>query len=137
LRQMRYQRAERPLKLSGFAAAREFFVGCLTEADPARECLFVAHVDRQLNCIHLTRHEGDDGEVSLPVRSIVADVVRCGSTGLVLGHTHPSGDPRPSRSDCLATRRLAGVAAGLDCVILDHLVFAGDECTSFRALGLL
>ena len=134
---MRYQRAERPLRLGGFAAARDFFAGCFAEADPARECLFVAHVDKKLNCIHLTRHDGDEAEAALPVRSIIADAARCGSAGIVLGHTHPSGDPRPSRSDCLATRRLAGVAEGLDCTVLDHLVFAGDQCTSMRASGYL
>ena len=134
---MRYQRAERPLKLDGFAAARDFFTGCLAESDPARERLFVAHLDDKLNCIHLTSHEGRETKVPLPVRSIIADAARCGSAGIVLAHSHPSGDPRPSRSDCVATRRLAGAADGLDCTILDHLVFAGDECTSMRRLGLL
>ena len=134
---MRHQRAERPLKLDGFAAARDFFAGCFAEAVAARESLFVAHVDKQLNCIHLTRHYGNEVETALPVRSIIADAARCGSAGIILGHTHPSGDPRPSRSDCLATRRLAGAADGLDCTVLDHLVFAGDDCTSMRRLGLL
>ena len=134
---MRHQRAERPLKLDGFAAARDFFAGCFAETVPARESLFVAHVDKQLNCIHLTRHDGNEAETALPVRSIIADAARCRSAGIILGHSHPSGDPRPSRSDCLATRRLAGVADGLDCTIIDHLVFAGDECTSMRRLGLL
>ena len=134
---MRHQREEGPLKLGGFAAARDYFAGCFAEVDPARECLFVAHVDEGLNCIHLTRHEGDEADVALPVRSIVEDAARCGSTGIILSHTHPSGDARPSPADCLATRRLAGIADGLDCMILDHLVFAGDECTSMRALGYL
>jgi DNA repair protein RadC len=134
---MRHQRAERPLKLDGFAAARDFFAGCFAETVAARESLFVAHVDKQLNCIHLSRHDGNEAETALPVRSIIADAARCGSAGIILGHSHPSGDPRPSRSDCLATRRLAGAADGLDCTVLDHLVFAGDDCTSMRRLGLL
>jgi DNA repair protein RadC len=71
------------------------------------------------------------------VRAIVPDAARCESVGIVLSHTHPGGDPRPRRSDCLATRRLPGVTDGLDCTVLDHLVFAGEECTSMRALGYL
>ena len=47
--------------------ARDFFAGCFAESDPARECLFVAHVDGKLNCIHLTRHEGDEAEAAWPV----------------------------------------------------------------------
>ena len=45
--------------------------------------------------------------------------------------------PRPSDSDCRATRRLAAAAEALDCTMLDHLVFAGDDCTSLRQLGCL
>jgi DNA repair protein RadC len=55
----------------------------------------------------------------------------------VLAHNHPSGDPRPSQSDLRSTRRLATAAEALDCTILDHLVFAGAECTSLRRLGYL
>jgi DNA repair protein RadC len=36
-----------------------------------------------------------------------------------------------------ATRKLAAVAAELGISLHDHLVFAGPDCRSFRALGLL
>ena len=134
---MRFQRAEQPLRLNGYEAARGFFAGCLAESDPKRECLWVAHVDAQLNCLHLTRHEGDEAGAPFPLRSIVADAARHGSAGIVLAHNHPGGDPSPSNSDCLATRRLASAAEALDCTVIDHMVFAGTECTSFRRLGLL
>ena len=49
---MRYQRAELPLKLDGLAAARRFFAGCFADGDPARESLWVAHVDEQARCLH-------------------------------------------------------------------------------------
>ncbi len=134
---MRYQRAEPPLKLDGLAAAREFFAGCLAQADPARESLWVAHVDEQSRCLYLSRHDGDETGALFPLRTIIADAAVHGSSGIVLAHNHPSGDPRPSESDCRSTRRLAGAAEALDCVVLDHLVFAGSECTSFRKMGLL
>ena len=102
---MRYQRAEHPLKIDGFGAARDFFAGCFADSDPARE--------------------------------IIRDAAAHGTAGIVLAHNHPSGDARPSASDCRATRRLASVAEAIDCALLDHLVFAGAECTSFRRLGLL
>lgn len=134
---MRYQRAAQPLKLDGLEAARSFFAGCFAESDPARECLWVAHVDGRANCLHLSIHDGDACETGLPVRSIITDVARHGSTGIILAHNHPSGDPKPSDSDCRATRRLASAAAALDCEIFDHLVFGGDSFSSFRRMGLL
>jgi DNA repair protein RadC len=134
---MFHQRAESPLKLDGMAAAKTFFAGCLANSDPTRESLWVAHVDDRACCLHLSRHDGDECETPFPLRAIIADAAAHGSAGLVLAHNHPSGDPRPSDSDCRATRRLASAAEALDCAILDHLVFAGEQCTSFRTLGLL
>jgi DNA repair protein RadC len=134
---MRYQRAELPLQLNGLAAAREFFAGCFADSDPARESLWVAHVDEEARCVHLSRHPGDETGAAFPLREIMADATEHRSAGIVLAHNHPSGDPRPSDSDCRATRRLASAAEALDCAVLDHLVFAGNNCTSLRALGYL
>jgi DNA repair protein RadC len=134
---MRYQRAELPLKLDGVAAARQFFAGCFAEEDPRREALWVAHVDDDARCLHVTRHAGDESGAAFPIRQIIADAAAHGSTGIVLAHNHPSGDPQPSESDRRATRRLAAAAEALDCTVLDHLVFAGRACTSLRQLGYL
>ena len=134
---MRYQRAELPLKLDGLAAARSFFAGCIADSDPSRENLWVAHVDEEARCLHVSRHEGDETSAAFPLRAIIADAARHGSAGIVLAHNHPSGDPRPSDGDCRATRRLATAAEALDCTVLDHLVFAGGDCTSLRQLGYL
>ena len=134
---MRYQRAELPLKLDGFAAARRFFGGCMADSDPWRESIWVAHVDEQARCLHVSRHDGDEAGAHFPLREIIRDAAMHGSAGIVLAHNHPSGDATPSESDCRATRRLASVAEALDCTVLDHLIFAGKECTSFRRIGLL
>jgi DNA repair protein RadC len=134
---MRYQRAELPLKLNGLAAVRRFFAGCFTDSDPARESLWVAHVDEQARCLHLSRHGGEETGATFPLRTIIAKAAELGSAGIFLAHNHPSGDATPSDSDCRATRRLAAAARAIDCTILDHLVFAGAECTSFRRIGLL
>ena len=134
---MRYQRAESPVKLDGVEAARGFFAGCFADGDAGVETLWVAHVDDQARCLRLARYPGDESSASFPLRSIIADAATHGSAGLVLAHNHPSGDPTPSRQDCAATRRLASAAEALDCAVVDHLVFAGGQCTSLRRLGLL
>lgn len=134
---MRYQRAEHPLKLDGLASARSFFAGCIADADPSLESLWVAHLDDQANCLHLSRHRGDESGTDFPLRSIIADAASHGSAGIVLAHNHPSGDPTPSEGDKRATRRLACAAEALDCTIVDHLVFGGGGVTSFRQVGLL
>ena len=134
---MRYQRAELPLKLDGLEAARTFFAGCFANSDLRRESLWVAHVDDQARCVHLSYHEGDEAGADLPLRSIIADAATHGSAGIFLAHNHPSGDGTPSETDFRATRRLASAADALDCRIVDHLIYAETNVTSFRALGLL
>jgi len=134
---MRYQRAEISLKIDGLAAARTFFAGCIADSDPQRESLWVAHVDDQSRCLHVSRHEGDECTVDFPLREIIKDAALHGSAGIVLAHNHPSGDARPSDRDCRATRRLAAAAEALECTILDHLIFGGADCSSLRQLGYL
>ena len=134
---MRYQRAELPLKLDSLAAARDFFAGCFAESDPRKESLWVAHVDQEARCLHVSCHPGDETGAEFPIRQIVSDTLRHRSAGIVVAHNHPSGDPRPSDSDCRATRRLATATEPLDCTVLDHLVFGGGSCTSLRQLGYL
>jgi len=126
---VRYQRAELPLKLDGVDTARAF--------DPQHETLWVAHLDAEARCLHLSRHSGDTCGVDFPLRNIVIDAAAHGTKAILLAHNHPSGDPRPSESDLRATRRLASVAEALDCRVLDHFVFAGADCSSFNALGYL
>lgn len=134
---MLYQRAEHPLKIDDLASARAFFAGCVAEADQTRESLWVAHLDGESYCMRLTRHPGDEFGVDFPLGSILSDAALHGTKAIVLAHNHPSGDPRPSRADCLATRRLASAVEPLDCAVADHLVFGGSDCTSFRQMGLL
>ena len=134
---MRYQRAELPLKLDSLEAARIFFSGCFTEAPAGLESLWVAHLDDKSRCLHLSRHEGEHCAVDFPLRSIIVDVAVHGSASILLAHNHPSGDARPSASDLRATRRLATAAEAMGCTLLDHLVFANDDCTSLRSLGYL
>ncbi|MES2001274.1 MAG: JAB domain-containing protein [Pseudomonadota bacterium] len=109
----------------------------MANSDLALESLWVAHVDDEARCVHVSRHQGDERGAAFPLRTIIADAATHGSAAIVLAHNHPSGDARPSKSDCIATRRLAAAAEALDCTILDHLVFGGSDCVSMRQLGYL
>ena len=133
----RCERAESSLRLDVPEAARHFFAAYFAECQRAYESLWVAHVDHLARCAHLSRHQGDEVGLEFPLRSIIVDAAVHGSAGLILAHNHPSGDSTPSAEDCRATRHLAFVAGALGCRVLDHLVFAGTECTSLRDLGLL
>jgi DNA repair protein RadC len=123
--------------MSDSGAAQRFFAGCFEDCDGTQESLFVAHLDDQARCLHLSHHRGDACSASFPVRDIIATAAAPGSAGLLLAHNHPSGDARPSAADCRSTKRLAMAADALDCRLLDHLVFGGKDWTSLRQLGVL
>ena len=123
--------------LAGFEPARRFFANCFIDIDPTRETLFVAYLDRTAHCIHVSRHDGDTGDVAWPLRAILLEAAGRDAAGLIVAHNHPSGDSAPSASDRDATRRLAASADAINLTLVDHLVFAGEECVSFRRMGLL
>jgi DNA repair protein RadC len=55
-------------------------------------------------------------------REILKACLLRGAAGVVVFHTHPSGDPTPSDADLLFTRRMAYAAALVGVELIDHLV---------------
>ncbi len=70
-------------------------------------------------------------------REILKRCLDLEATAILLVHNHPSGCPRPSRSDRDLTERIAKAAKCLDVVVHDHLVVARNGTTSFRKAGYL
>lgn len=101
------------------------------------ETLRVIHFDRHRRILGLSEYCGAHDRIVLPIRSVVAEALRLGTTHLLLSHNHPSGDPTPSAADIAATRAFAAVIAGLGIRVHDHIVRGAGTSVSFRALGLL
>jgi DNA repair protein RadC len=103
----------------------------------AGEMIVVLHLGEERQVLAVSEHPGSRDGADLPLRAIVAESLRLDARAMIVAHNHPSGDARPSDADVEATRILAETARRLDLRLLDHLIFAGPACTSFRALGLL
>lgn len=59
-----------------------------------------------------------------------------GAAGLVVFHTHPSGDPSPSAEDLAFTRRLAEAGRTVGIRLVDHLILgSGQRWLSLRQRG--
>ena len=124
-------------RLVDLHSARLFFQDWVAFSNPKSEHLWVALTRENGICACFSEFPGNESGAPFLVRQILSDALECQAAGIFLAHNHPSGDPRPSGSDCRATQRLATAAEALGCRVLDHLIFAGPECTSFRNLGLL
>lgn len=69
-------------------------------------------------------------------RALLKEALLRGAAGLVLFHTHPSGDPSPSAEDLAFTRRLAEAGEALGVRLLDHLVLGdASRWVSLRERG--
>ena len=60
-----------------------------------------------------------------------------GASSIILAHSHPSGDPSPSKDDIELTQRLAKAGEILGIEVLDHIIIADDHFLSLKEAGHL
>jgi DNA repair protein RadC len=60
-----------------------------------------------------------------------------GTSGIILAHNHPSGNPNPSSHDIETTKNLIKFGKLIDIQILDHLIMTEDGYTSLTDAGHL
>lgn len=93
----------------------------------------MAHLDHEeLHAAYLTAQHvviavetiaiGGLCSVDVTPAQILRPALRHNAAAAIVAHCHPSGDPTPSTSDKLLTRRLIEVGAELGVRILDHIV---------------
>ncbi len=80
---------------------------------------------------------GGRDQVTISIRTIAVDALAFGAHRVILAHNHSSGVATPSARDVAFTRALAAGLRTLEVFLLDHLVIAGDEVTSLRAMGVV
>ena len=83
----------------------------------------------------LSRGTRQSTPVSLPDVFVPACLTP-GTTGLLVVHNHPSGDPTPSPEDVRLTEEAARAGDLLGVELLDHLVIGRSGHVSLRELGL-
>ena len=97
----------------------------------------ILHLDAERRLIGIGGHEAEEDPGTLPIRAIIAEALRLGAEGIVLGRNRPDGDASPGEAEREAARALADTARSLGIRLFDLLVFSAGEVRSFRELGLL
>ena len=60
-------------------------------------------------------------------RELFIEALACGAVYIILLHNHPSGDPTPSKSDILLTKRVQEAGELIVIRLLDHIII-GNNC---------
>lgn len=63
--------------------------------------------------------------------------IRRNAAHIAVAHNHPSGDPQPSESDIVVTKRLAEAGKLMGIQLLDHVIFSKTNVYSFKENGLV
>jgi DNA repair protein RadC len=77
-----------------------------------------------------------DGASVCP-REVLKAALKHNAAAVILAHNHPSGIAEPSQADLDVTKQLKKPLEFIDIRVLDHLIIAGGDTTSFAERGLL
>ena len=66
---------------------------------------------------------------------IFKNALSLNATCIVLGHNHPSGNPRPSEDDRLLTKKFVAAGKLLDINVIDNIIIGNERYYSFRDHG--
>lgn len=104
--------------------------------DMKQEHFLVMYLDQsfhelKVECIS----NGGATNVIADPRVIFKNALGLGATCIVLGHNHPSGNPRPSKEDRVLTQKIDAAGKLLDIAVIDHIVIGNERYYSFRDHG--
>ena len=85
----------------------------------------------KIECIS---HGGTTHVIADP-KIIFKKAFQLNATAIILGHNHPSGNPRPSEDDRQLTKKLVSAGKLLDINVIDHIIIGNERYYSFRDHG--
>ncbi len=77
---------------------------------------------------------GVSGTVADPKLIFAAAIKTC-SSGIILAHSHPSGNLQPSQADIALTRKIKEGGRLLEIPVLDHIIVTSEGYYSFADEG--
>ncbi len=70
-------------------------------------------------------------------REVFAEAIKNKAASVIFVHNHPSGDPEPSESDLITTKRLVEAGKILGIAVVDHIIITKDGFLSFKNRKLI
>ncbi len=114
---------------------KPFFDPSLMNIKEEAVALFLSRSNRIIGGIKVSSG-GITGTV-VDISLILGIALKCLAKGIILAHTHPSGELQPSKADIDLTQRLKEAARIMDITLLEHIILNTEEYLSFADEGLL
>ncbi len=115
---------------------RKVFEYCQDMRFLDKEVVRVLCLDSKLNLItHVDVSLGTTSSSLIHPRDVFRTAVRTNSSGIILVHNHPSGDPTPSFEDKKITEILEKAGEILGIELIDHIIVSKRSYYSFKRNG--
>lgn len=126
----RIYQPQQPVRLRNVQDASRYVVHELY--GKKNETLYLLCLDIQFRLLDISPiTEGTLDAVSIHLRPLVSAALRHNAAFIILAHNHPTGSPRPSRPDIVATQEILSVLKPLGIKLIDHIIVSGTEYYSF------
>ena len=120
-------------------------VGCSREAEAFCQSLLLGKRNEEFFTVALNAQctvlgyrrisEGSLSEVSAYPRIVMETALNYNAHSVLLCHNHPGGTCAPSQEDIASTLQLQRLLNGVDIMVLDHIIVAGDKTYSMIQHG--
>lgn len=77
--------------------------------------------------------QGGTASTTIDTKMIVKAALDTFSSGVILYHNHPSGNPRPSQADAKETEKLQKALGFFSMRLLDHIIITEDNAFYFSS----
>ncbi|HGE6834144.1 TPA: DNA repair protein RadC [Pseudomonas aeruginosa] len=135
-RQAIERKMQRGTSFTSPAAVKEFLRAKLAGFE--HEVFAALFMDTQHRLIEYAEmFRGTIDGASVYPRELVKEALRLNAAAVIVSHSHPSGNPEPSGADRALTQRLKEALGLVDVRVLDHIIVAGTDTTSFAERGLI
>lgn len=81
--------------------------------------------------------QGTIDSATIHPREVVRKTIQHNAAAVIFAHNHPSGILEPSQADISITSKLKSALALIDVRVLDHIIVAHHQTTSFAERGLI
>ncbi|HMQ11483.1 MAG TPA: JAB domain-containing protein [Oligoflexia bacterium] len=116
------------------------FAQCLTKYCQylPHETVFLGLLNHK-NALFELKHFTQDqvGGVKIDMKLLMKHVLCENAARIIIGHNHPSGDPRPSTQDKVLTQHIERLLKYFDLELLDHIIIGRKSYYSFKNKRIL